>query len=566
MQSDHTVEELRLLSAVESERQSSPQWLRLLPGVLQPVAAQFCAALRGNRRAVLVLMLLVLIGEGIFVLAAHASRANSTPATLFPAFLAAFFLSTIFTALTRDFALRRSMVDAARSVRKVHVKAVPRLGGVAFVLAWYVSIGMMLALDARLRQVVVDKSPRSYVFLAGGLLIALVGAADDLWGLRARHKLLAQLVVSFALCASGLSIRAIELPMGGVVQLGWLSYPISMLWTVGVMNALNLIDGLDGLAGGVSEIALGAVLVMSMMVSLPALSMYSAALSGAVLGFLVYNFNPASIFMGDAGSLFLGYFLAVALAVGAKHPATGALPMAVPLLVLGVPVADTLLAMGRRALRGKGLFSPDKEHLHHQLLGRGLSHLRAVLVLYAACFVLALAGLGIAFGPRSIDAVIWVALAVGLAAVLWHFGVFKLSLEKLLHERRRNLELRAAISEIASRLQEAKELSDVSDSLSVLVPAVSADEVAIFHAEAPLQPAPPEDVVHMRFPLGSGRRELGYVQVVWGDGRPNVEPDHALAIEELCDHVSRAVKRLSPEPESARSGQDPREQRKVVGS
>jgi len=517
---------------------------------LQRVKDSIAQRLQGTKGILFLLLVLFGCGEAIFFFAVRASRAASPTAVMLPAFVAALVLSAIFTALTRNFAVRKSLVDSAKSVRKVHVKAVPRLGGVAFVAAWYVVVAIMLAADEPLRALVVAKAPRSYIFLLGGVVIALIGAADDLWTLRARHKLLGQMVVAFALCVCGLAVRSVELPWGRVVHLGFMSYPLTMLWIVGVMNAINLIDGLDGLAAGVSEIALGAILILSMTLSLPALGMFAAALSGAVLGFLLYNFNPASIFMGDTGSLFLGYFLSVSLCVSGRHTSTGALSFAVPLLILAVPVADTALAICRRALRGKGLFSPDKEHVHHRLLGRGLSHRATVLTLYAVCFVLAAAGLGIAFGRPYLDKIIWSALGIIVLVGLRVFSTYeKVSLKGLREARRRNRELRAALSSIATRLEDAKHLGDVVESLGGIIPAVSADALtASFkgHAAEHLVSLPHDGGVHMRLPIEHGRQDLGYVHVVWTDGRAAVEPDHALALEELCDHVTRAVRRLSP--------------------
>ncbi|HEX4386148.1 MAG TPA: MraY family glycosyltransferase [Myxococcales bacterium] len=391
-----------------------------------------------------------------------------------------------------------------------------------------------------------------------------MGVLDDLYGLRARHKLLAQLIVALAVCASGLVVRSVQLPIGDVIHLGLLAVPFTMLWIIGVMNAMNLIDGLDGLAGGVSEIALAAILVLAVVLSLPALGMYAAALAGAVLGFLFYNFNPASIFMGDAGSLFLGYFLSVALLVATNQPTTSSLPLAVPLLVLGVPIADTVLAICRRAIRGQGLFNPDREHLHHRLINRGLSHRGAVLALYGASLLLAGSGLALEFGGRRAAVLVGAGLLLGLLWVLHSFGLFKLNMRHLRLDRQQNRELRSAVSSIASQLKEAKALSQVADSLAALQPAVSAHAVtARFNGPAAehMITLPPGSSVEMSFPLSHGRRKLGVVHVVWADGRPRVEPEHALAIEELCSHVIRAVRRLTPASGEVSMVAAPRKQR-----
>lgn len=511
------------------------------------MAAACAQQLRVHRLAVGLLALLF-CGNTIITFTMRAAHRQATGSMAMPGFLVALFLALIFTPWMRDFAVRKRMVDTTSSVRKIHVKAVPRIGGVAFVLAWYIAIGLMLAVDERLRAALMARAPRSFIFLAGGLAVAVLGTLDDVYGLRARTKLIVQLVIAFVVCVAGFTVGSIELPGGTVLHLGWFAIPFTMLWIVGVMNAMNLIDGLDGLAGGISTIALGVIFVLSLSMSLPTLGVYAAALAGAVLGFLVYNFNPASIFMGDSGSLFLGYFLAVTLLVSSKQTTTGTLPLAVPLLVLGVPVADTLLAICRRAIRGKGLFSADREHLHHGLMKRGLSHRNAVFVLYSACVVLAAAGLAVAFGSPLVDCLVCIALA---GAVLWvchSFGLFKLDLKVLRRERRKNLKLRAALNSIVSELKDANQLSDVMDSLSALVPAVSAQTVTARLGSIPAEHQLrilQDEAVQMRFPLRHGEQELGQLHVVWGDAREGVEPDHALAIEELCKHVIRAVRRLS---------------------
>jgi UDP-GlcNAc:undecaprenyl-phosphate GlcNAc-1-phosphate transferase len=471
-----------------------------------------------------------------------------TALVMIPAFVATFLVSVISTGWIRDLAIRRKIVDAASSVRKVHVKAIPRLGGIAFVFSWYACVAVVLAADAHARALVEAHAPRSFVFLAGGLVIALMGAFDDLLGMRARHKLLIQIAVAAMLCASGAAVHAIQLPTGTVLHLGWFAWPFTMMWVIGVMNAMNLIDGLDGLAGGIAEVALGCIIVLSVALALPILGLYATLLAGAVLGFLLFNFNPASIFMGDCGSLFLGYFLAVALCVSSEHPGTGASELIVPVLVLGVPVADTLLAVFRRTLSGKALFSADRGHIHHRLIARGLSHRRAVIVLYLVCMTMATAGVAIAFSSPRWAALILTAPMLVLGWVVRRFGLISFDLKALRRDRRRNLELRSAVSAIANQIKDARNLAQVKDSLTLLLPAVLAAQVTTRLSPAGDEHSlsPVGDGVLARFPVQHGKTDLGYVQVRWTDGRPKVDAEHALAMEELCGHVARVVRRLTP--------------------
>lgn len=468
------------------------------------------------------------------------------------AFFAALLLSALFTPAVRDFALRRRFVDDTRSARQVHTRIIPRLGGVAFVGAWLAAIGTLLVTDAPLRHAFSDRIPRSAGFLAGALVIAALGLVDDLRGLRARYKLLVQLGVGLLLCSSGFTVHEIQLPGQIVLHLGHLAVPLTVLWIAGVMNAMNLVDGLDGLAGGVSLIALVAAFVFGVAQGNVLLAVYSAALAGAVLGFLLYNFNPASIFMGDTGSLFLGYFLGVALLVPAEVPSTSALRLALPVAVLGVPIADLLLAILRRALRGRGVFSPDKEHLHHRLLARGMSQRDAVLTIYGAGIILAAGGLAMAFGGPGTEIIVCGALTGAGISALRLMGVFEVPMKTLWEARRRNLELRATMRGIKHQLEHVPTLDEVIESFHQFAPAVSASAVSARIgsklSERSYQ-AGEGGEFKAAFSLSEGRRSLGNVTVVWRDGRETLDLDHALAIEELCETVARAVKRVRPDAE-----------------
>ena len=225
------------------------------------------------------------------------------------AFGVALLLSLVLTPAIRNFALSHHFVDVIGSVRKVHTRSVPRLGGVAIVVAWLCAAGFVLALQPSLQHLFWDLRPRTTVFVAGAITAAGLGMVDDIRGVRARYKLVVQLGIGALLCWGGFTVHELQLPGDVHLPLGPLAVPFTMLWVAGVMNAMNLIDGLDGLAAGVAVIALGTTLVLALATGKLLLALYTAAMLGAVGGFLVFNFNPASIFMGDAGSLFLGYFL-----------------------------------------------------------------------------------------------------------------------------------------------------------------------------------------------------------------------------------------------------------------
>src|SRR5581483_1616431 len=243
------------------------------------------------------------------------------------------------------------------------------------------------------------------------------------------------------------------------------------------MNAMNLIDGLDGLAGGIAAIALSAVFVFAVLAGNPLLAVFSAALLGAVLGFLFFNFKPATIFMGDAGALLLGYFLAVALLRSSPRPASPKpMELLVPVLVLGVPLCDMIMAICRRMARGRGVFSPDREHLHHRLLAKGFSQRQAVLVLYAIGGLLAGAGAIANIGGASVDITVAAAVALGITYAVnalkqaVPFGGFR-------RERQRNQARRIAMAEIIGQLDTATALDHVIETLQHVPPIVSAAAV-----------------------------------------------------------------------------------------
>src|SRR6266446_5036672 len=248
---------------------------------------------------------------------------------------------------------------------------------------------------------------------------------DDIRGLRARYKLIVELGIGALLCWGGFTVDELQLPGDVHLALGPFAVPFTMLWVAGVMNAMNLIDGLDGLAAGVAAIALGTTLVFALASGKQLLALYTAAMLGAVGGFLVFNFNPASIFMGDAGSLFLGYFLSVVMLLPARGSTWAVLEVAVPVAVLGVPILDTILAIARRAIRGRGVFSPDRAHIHHRLLALGLTQRQAVL------------------------------------ASLRLIGVFDVRFKALRLDRQRNMALRERVQRIAMKLEKVARIDDV---------------------------------------------------------------------------------------------------------
>jgi UDP-GlcNAc:undecaprenyl-phosphate GlcNAc-1-phosphate transferase len=297
---------------------------------------------------------------------------------------------------------RLGLVDAPGG-RKVHPRSVPRLGGVALVLA--AALSLMLVAIARPGTIDTPNWLAMRPLVMAGAVIFFVGLVDDVRGLGAGAKLVFEFAAAGIVMSSGLLIERVTL-LGYTLPLGWMALPITAAWLVGLTNAFNLIDGVDGLAAGIAVLAGGACGAILVVRGHSAEAMLLAAVVGAALGFLCFNFAPASIFLGDSGSLLIGFLLAATAVTGWQKGAT-ALATAVPLLIFALPIADSSLALLRRSVArpsdGRSLRStlrqiaqPDREHIHHRMLALGWSPRRTVLILYVITAILSLLALSTA--------------------------------------------------------------------------------------------------------------------------------------------------------------------------
>ncbi|KNZ70073.1 glycosyl transferase family protein [Thermincola ferriacetica] len=292
----------------------------------------------------------------------------------------AFLTTLIMTPLVRRLAFKIGAVDCPND-RKVHCKPMPRLGGVAIFLGFVIAM-----------LVTQEISKITLGLVIGSALIVALGIMDDIFDISPRLKLLGQIVAALVLVLFGIEVTFVTNPFGGVVNLGILSIPITLFWIVGVTNAVNLVDGLDGLAGGVATIAAFCLAVIGWlegqyMVVLPAI-----ILGASTIGFLKYNFHPAKIFMGDSGSMFLGYILAAFSIIGLTK-GFAVMSVFVPIFIIGIPIFDTAFAIVRRFMNHQPIFKADKEHLHHCLLEKGLSHRQTVLAIYLFDILLGVSGI-----------------------------------------------------------------------------------------------------------------------------------------------------------------------------
>jgi UDP-GlcNAc:undecaprenyl-phosphate/decaprenyl-phosphate GlcNAc-1-phosphate transferase len=285
------------------------------------------------------------------------------------AFFISFFATLILTIPVKKLAIKIGAIDVPDH-RKIHKFATPRLGGLG------IYIGVVLGL-----LFIFPQYSEMKAIALGSLIIVITGFIDDKYNLKPLVKLAAQILAASIVISAGIIIEKITLPIFGVINLEYFSIPITLLWIVGITNAINLLDGLDGLAAGVSTIALTSILIMAI-IDYRVLAVYfCVVLIGSNLGFLVHNFYPAKIYMGDTGSLFLGYSIAIISILGLlKNFAI--LSFVIPILILAIPIFDTLFAIIRRMLNKENILMPDKKHLHYQLIDAGFSHRTTVLIIY----------------------------------------------------------------------------------------------------------------------------------------------------------------------------------------
>jgi UDP-GlcNAc:undecaprenyl-phosphate GlcNAc-1-phosphate transferase len=318
--------------------------------------------------------------------------------------------------------------------RKIHSKATPRLGGAAVWTAFVLTVAAAFRSFPDLYAAASSFPYRWDALGAALLFVVALGTWDDIHSLRAGHKLAVQLLIGTLVYAGGVRIQSVGNPFGpGELGLGPLAFPVTVLWVVGITNAFNLIDGLDGLASGIAIISSLTIFAVAGLNQDSVTAALALAIAGSILGFLPFNFNPARIFLGDSGSLFLGFILSV-VSIHSSAKGSTAVSIVVPVLALGLPIMDTLLAMIRRMLRSflgdpasagsirrslGCIFLPDKEHIHHRLLARGIPHRTAVIILYLVSCAFGLCAFAVS--ARNIDvSIILVLIGTLTAAARWH--------------------------------------------------------------------------------------------------------------------------------------------------
>ncbi|WP_066683957.1 MraY family glycosyltransferase [Christensenella intestinihominis] len=322
------------------------------------------------------------------------------------ALLFTFFVTYTTTPLVRKLAIKVGAVDVPKDERRMHSKPIPTMGGLAIFVAF--AFGMLAFVDM----------DSSFIgLLIGALMIIILGILDDIYDLKPYIKLLGQVCAALVVCFSGVLITRVTL-FDQIIYFGNWAIPITVLWIVAITNTINLIDGLDGLACGIVAISSFALLAVSLLsAGNPTVTIVAAVLAGACLGFLPYNLNPAKIFMGDAGAMFLGFVLS-AISIQGFFKVNAVVSFGIPFLVLGLPIVDTAFAILRRLLKGQHPFHADRKHLHHRLVDMGLNQKQSVTLLYAISALLAISA--VLFAEREFTgAILVLVLAFVVGSINW---------------------------------------------------------------------------------------------------------------------------------------------------
>jgi UDP-GlcNAc:undecaprenyl-phosphate GlcNAc-1-phosphate transferase len=464
----------------------------------------------------------------------------------------------------RRLAWAAQLVDHPDGRRKIHGRPIPLAGGLAVFASTALALGLVPLLITPVRHLMAAHMNLVWgLFLSGGV-ICLVGAADDRWGLRARHKCLGQLLAIGVIVAFGLTIERIRL-FGWEVELGVWAVPFTAFWLLGAVNSLNLLDGMDGLLGTVGLVVTAGLALMAAWVGQWGAACVAAALAGAMAGFLWYNLPPASVFLGDCGSMLIGLVIGVlAMQSSLKGPATVAL--ALPLALLVIPIFDTSAAIVRRKLTGRGLATTDRGHLHHCLMERGMSNRRVLVLVGGLCLVAGGGALASLAANNELLALASTVVVVGVlvAGRLFGHAEFQLLGKRLAgivaqlrhshrpertHELEVHLQGSADWNELWQTLTgHAGRLNWTSVCLDVNLPAIHEG----YHARwGRLAGGDGSSVWRAELPLASAGFPMGRLEVA-GDRDGEPVWDKLVELSRIAEELERAVgelaARMKPEP------------------
>lgn len=354
-------------------------------------------------------------------------------------YLTSFIISFIFVCLATPIlikiGLKFGFVDQVNQ-RKIHRGAIPRIGGIG------ISIGTLLPIFLLCfffhSNIIVKTTNNIVLYFVGGLAVSLLGLFDDIKGINAKIKLLFQTAIAFLATQYGALVESLPMPWGRL-ELGVFSYVLTIFWIVGIINAFNLIDGMDGLSSGITLFSSLTIAMLAIANDYLPTALVALALAGAVTGFLIYNFNPARIFMGDSGSMFIGYILAV-LSLRSQSKAHAVVSIMVPIIAMGVPIIDTTLAFTRRILRHQSIFAADKQHIHHFLLSSGFNQRKTVLILYAISILFTLLAMIMIFNKNVDTFLIVLVFAIIVFVIITRLGYVEMIYSKFRVKKENSLE------------------------------------------------------------------------------------------------------------------------------
>jgi len=415
-------------------------------------------------------------------------------------YLVSFTLSVFLVPIVRRIALRVGAIDLPDRVRKIHTHAIPRMGGLAIFIAFIVPIVGAYVLGATglwmsdVYQLLLENTSTIIGLLVASTLIVLLGVYDDIHHCRPSVKIMVEIVAALILCWVGIWINQISNPFsGGQIQLGWVGWPLTVFWVLAITNAINLIDGMDGLGPGVGLFVAGTMFLISLFFRVPLVTPVMAALVGAIIGFLIFNFYPAKIFMGDTGSLFVGFLLSAICIQGSVKRYT-VVALLIPIVALALPIIDTLMAIARRWSKGLPMSVPDKQHVHHRLISLGFSQREAVFVLYGVSVILGCVALVVAMLESATLSVVVGGGAILAVIVGVHvlggreFSAIGTRIIEGLRRRRRRRSAWIEVYNTAAKMESASSVKEMWQDTGELFTQLDVDAVHVSLTDAPCGP------------------------------------------------------------------------------
>ena len=498
--------------------------------------------------------------------------------SIYSLFVLGAILTCVFTPLVRYLAMQKGFVDCPRRARKVHQQATPRLGGAAVLLSFLVVVLTAGLAVPQLREMLWGYKPVIGLIILGSFGIFIIGLLDDLARLAPKTKLIGEfLIAGLVVWGANLSFTSVQfLGLGSISFSEFFGFGLSCFWIVGMANAVNLIDGLDGLASGITLFGLLAVSVVGYLAGISSVTWMSTLLIGCLLGFLVYNSRPASIFLGDCGSLTLGY-LAGCLTLLASFREGEVLDGIFPVLAFAVPILDCMFAIFRRTMRGRSPFSPDMEHFHHRLMAKGLSHGKAVLAMWAMAFSCSLVAIASAFGKGDQLFAVFVFFGLGGFILLRYLGYFRFEFfgqgfSSLIEDRKSTKSVEQAIKEAEQIVSQSESLEELEECLGKVAEGLDFQRANIsfyivkgrLGSEIKFENPAVGKVVSWRSPIHSGYftrdnefavefpisgRNFAYgkVEYIFSDGRSSLSVQDEVLLERVHDSISNLAGRFRKE-------------------